>query len=65
MSQHGYTRYYVEAGGDIQIAGSNSQGQKWRVGIRNPFNVNEIVKVLAVTNCGVATSGTSIRGQHI
>ena len=47
------------------MAGSNSQGQDWRVGIRNPFNLHEIVKVLAVSNCGVATSGTSIRGQHI
>ena len=63
--QHGYKSFYVDAGGDIQMAGSNSQGQPWRVGIRNPFNLNEIVKVLAVSNCGVATSGTSIRGHHI
>jgi thiamine biosynthesis lipoprotein len=27
--------------------------------------MHEIVKVLAVSNCGVATSGTSIRGPHI
>lgn len=65
IAQQGYQSYYVDAGGDIQMAGSNSQGQPWRVGIRNPFNLNEIVKVLAVSDCGVATSGTSIRGQHI
>ena len=65
VSQYGYKSYYVDAGGDIQMAGNNSQGKKWRVGIRNPFNLNEIVKVLAVSNCGVATSGISIRGQHI
>jgi thiamine biosynthesis lipoprotein len=35
------------------------------VGIRNPFKIDEIVKVLSVTDCGVATSGTYIRGQHI
>ncbi len=57
--------FYVEAGGDIQIHGKNSLGQNWRVGIRNPFNLDEIVKVLSVTDCGVATSGTYIRGQHI
>ena len=61
----GFENYYVDAGGDIQVAGKNDQGQAWRVGIRNPFNIHEIVKVLSVTNCGVATSGTSIRGQHI
>jgi thiamine biosynthesis lipoprotein len=65
VAQHGYESYYVDAGGDIQMAGSNNQGQDWRVGIRNPFNLHEIVKVLAVSKCGVASSGKSIRGQHI
>jgi thiamine biosynthesis lipoprotein len=60
-----FGNFYVDAGGDIQVAGNNAEGQDWRVGIRNPFNLREIVKVLAVTDCGVATSGTSIRGQHI
>ena len=61
----GYQNFYVEAGGDIQVVGKNDQGQDWRVGIRNPFNIHEIVKVIAVSDCGVATSGTYIRGQHI
>jgi thiamine biosynthesis lipoprotein len=65
LRQQGYANFYVDAGGDIQADGTNEQGQSWRVGIRNPFNLHEIVKVLAVTNRGVATSGTSIRGQHI
>ena len=43
----------------------NDAGQDWRVGIRNPFNMDEIVKVLSATECGVATSGTYVRGQHI
>jgi len=63
--QKGFENFYVDAGGDIQAAGKNSRGQNWRVGIRNPFNMNEIVKVLSISNCGVATSGTYIRGQHI
>ncbi len=61
----GLINYYVEAGGDFQAAGKNHLGQDWRVGIRNPFNLREIVKVLSITDCGVATSGTYIRGQHI
>jgi FAD:protein FMN transferase len=65
LRQKGFENYYVDAGGDIQAVGKNSRGQNWRVGIRNPFNINEIVKVLSVSNCGVATSGTYIRGQHI
>lgn len=61
----GYQNFYVDAGGDAQVHGMNSDGQPWRVGIRNPFNTQEIVKVLSLRDCGVATSGTSIRGQHI
>lgn len=65
LRQSGCQNYYVEAGGDFQVAGKNRHGQSWRVGIRNPFNVGEIVKVLSVSDRGVATSGTYIRGQHI
>jgi len=65
LHKKGFKNYYVEAGGDIQMRGTNDQGEAWRVGIRNPFNLDEIVKVLSVTDRGVATSGTYVRGQHI
>jgi thiamine biosynthesis lipoprotein len=65
LSERGFADFYVEAGGDIQAVGENSSGQHWRVGIRNPFNMHQIVKALAISNQGVATSGTYIRGQHI
>lgn len=57
--------FYIEAGGDIQTYGLNGDGEPWRIGIRNPFNMQEIVKVIHVGIAGVATSGTYIRGQHI
>jgi thiamine biosynthesis lipoprotein len=56
----GYKRFYIDAGGDAEIVGKN-----WKWGIRNPFNIAEIVKVLKLSNCGIATSGTYERGQHI
>lgn len=61
----GRQHYYIEAGGDITIAGNNAEGVPWQVGIRHPFDLPKIVKVLSVTNCGVATSGTYLRGQHV
>lgn len=60
----GFCHFYIDAGGDIQVSG-NKDGKLWRIGIRNPFNRTEHVKVLALTNRGIATSGTAIRGQHI
>jgi thiamine biosynthesis lipoprotein len=65
LRQMKFENYYVEAGGDIQMSGMNDQNQNWRVGIRNPFDLDEIVKVLSITDRGVATSGTYVRGQHI
>src|SRR5437588_8874246 len=60
----GFTHFYIDAGGDIQVSGSKD-GNPWRIGVRNPFNRHEIVKVLAITDKGIATSGSAIRGQHI
>lgn len=61
----GARNFYIEAGGDIQAHGVNAQGQPWAVGIRSPFNLGEIVKVVHLHNQGMATSGTYIRGSHI
>lgn len=65
LRNRGINNFYIEAGGDIQVSGNSATGRPWVVGIRNPFNVDEIIKTIAVTNGGVATSGTYIRGQHI
>ncbi len=64
LTDRGWRNCYVDAGGDIQVCGTKD-GQPWRVGIRNPFNRDETVKVLGISDRGVATSGTAIRGQHI
>lgn len=61
----GCRNFYVEAGGDVQVDGVNTDGEAWSLGIRNPFDTNTIVKTLRVSDCGVATSGTYIRGSHI
>ncbi len=65
LKKRGVKNFYIEAGGDIQAQGNNESNEPWTVGIRNPFNSDEIIKVLHVKNKGVATSGTYIRGQHI
>lgn len=61
----GFKNYYVEAGGDIQVAGINKEDKPWLIGIQNPFNLKQNVKIVALSNQGIATSGTYLRGQHI
>jgi thiamine biosynthesis lipoprotein len=65
LRQVGIWDFYVEAGGDIQLSGHNESGNYWAVGIRNPFAPDEIVKSLGLSDMGIATSGTYIRGDHI
>jgi len=61
----GHNNCYVEAGGDIQTSGKNAEGKEWRIGIRNPFRRDQVVKVIFPRGKGIATSGTAIRGKHI
>jgi thiamine biosynthesis lipoprotein len=65
LSDMGFSNFCVAAGGDIQCRGVNDQGAEWTVGIRNPFQQDEIVKVLEPHGQGVATSGNYLRGDHI
>ncbi len=65
LGRAGFENYYVEAGGDIQAAGRNSDGNDWTVGIRNPFLPEEIVKIVRLRDAGMATSGSYLRGAHI
>src|SRR5579872_3184411 len=60
LRDKGYTNIYIEAGGDIALSGHSPLNQPWRVGIRNPFNIKEIIKVVALDSGAVATSGTYI-----
>lgn len=65
LKQRKFHNFYIDAGGDVQVSGKNNQGLPWRIGIRNPFNRDEIIKTLSATTEGIATSGTAVRGQHI
>jgi thiamine biosynthesis lipoprotein len=65
LKTKGFKNYYVEAGGDIQVNGKNKENKLWRIGIQNPFNLKQNVKIVTLSNQGIATSGTYLRGQHI
>jgi thiamine biosynthesis lipoprotein len=64
LRMRGFRNFFIDAGGDIQVDGLKN-GKKWRVGIKNPFNTDEIIKVIYLSNEAIATSGTYIRGEHI
>lgn len=66
LDKQGYKNYFIDIGGDIQThIPENSDNEFWKIGIRNPFNLEQIVKILKIKNEGVATSGNYERGHHI
>ena len=65
LLKKGFKSFYVEIAGDIQTHGINSDKEAWRIGIRNPFNTSQIVKIVKLSGQGIATSGNYERGDHI
>jgi thiamine biosynthesis lipoprotein len=56
----GVKNYLVEIGGEVYAAGVRPDGGKWRVGINMPrkdASVNEVYKVVSISNEAFATSG--------
>ncbi|MBE0671245.1 MAG: FAD:protein FMN transferase [Anaerolineales bacterium] len=51
----------VNAGGDIAISGSQSNGEPWLIGISNPFKEESDLEVIHVHRCGIASSGKDRR----
>jgi thiamine biosynthesis lipoprotein len=65
LLKSGLKNFYISVGGDIEVHGKNADNELWRIGIRNPFNQAENVKIVYLSNCGIATSGSYERGSHI
>jgi thiamine biosynthesis lipoprotein len=65
LREHGCNNFYLEIAGDIQTSGLNKDGAEWSVGIRNPFALYEIIKVVFPKGNGIATSGSYLQGAHI
>jgi len=65
LKRQGMINGLVNAGGDLYCFGKNPEGRKWRIGIRDPFHKERIIKTLYVSDCGVATSGDYERYLYI
>jgi len=57
LAQH-FTNYFLNAGGDIRLAGTNLEGKPWHIGIENPDGGDDYIGMLAVSDASVATSGS-------
>jgi thiamine biosynthesis lipoprotein len=61
----GSANHCLNAGGDVFVRGAPRARERWRVGIRHPWEALSVAWVLEVTDMAVATSGTYERGFHV
>lgn len=54
--------WYLNAGGDIICSGA---AEPWRLGIEHPADPSGLITVVALRAGGMATSGSTHRGDHI
>mgnify|MGYP000131338792 CR=1 FL=1 len=69
LHRAGCQHIQVNAAGDVTLRGGNltQSGvvEPWRIGVVNPDNRQEVVRVFEIFDGSIATSGTYERGAHI
>ena len=59
LRENGIESALINLGGNIMTIGSNpGSGSPWRIGIRNPFSLDESIGIIEVTDKAVVTSGS-------
>jgi thiamine biosynthesis lipoprotein len=65
LRNEGSANHCLNAGGDVYVRGAPRGRDRWRVGIRHPWEAMAVAWVLEVSDTAVATSGTYERGLHV
>ena len=52
-----FENFAIDAGGDLYLAGRNTAGEPWSVGIRHPRDEHKLIDTMRVSNTAVCTSG--------
>jgi thiamine biosynthesis lipoprotein len=66
--EHGAQHVQINFAGDLALRGGFNNGgviKPWSIGISNPDNTQEVVKVIEIFDGAIATSGDYERGAHI
>jgi thiamine biosynthesis lipoprotein len=65
MVRRGVPNVCVNASGDIACRGLQRPDEPWAIGITNPYDTQQIVEVVHLSDGAMATSGLYERGNHI
>lgn len=69
LLQAGCAHIQVNAAGDLTLRGGNlldsGEVEPWKIGISNPDNTQEVLRIFEIFDGSIATSGHYERGAHI
>ena len=67
LRRFGLSNFYFNGAGDIRVHSRTDAPRSWKIGVRNPFSVNQnqACAYLEISNGALATSGTYVKGGHI
>ncbi|MDW7740015.1 MAG: FAD:protein FMN transferase [Bacillota bacterium] len=57
LNNYGVEHAFINAGGDILLKGTKTDGSLWKIGVRNPREEEKIIAVFHVSEGAVVTSG--------
>lgn len=55
--EHGIAHGLVELGGDIHVIGPHPDGSPWQIGLRDPRDPEQALRIVSVSQGGLASSG--------
>ncbi len=58
LDANGCSNYLIELGGVIRAKGNNQQNEVWKIGIENPHNIDESIKIVDLNNVSIGTTGS-------
>jgi thiamine biosynthesis lipoprotein len=58
LREHGVNRALINAGGDILALGQSHRNRPWRIAIQDPFHRDRYLRIIALTDGSIATSGS-------
>lgn len=69
LQQAGCGHIQVNAAGDLTLRGGNllasGEVEPWKIGVTNPDNKQEVLRIFEIVDGAIATSGSYERGAHI
>lgn len=69
LQQAGCQYLHINAAGDLTLRGGNildsGEIEPWKIGVVNPDNRKEVLRIFEIYDGAIATSGTYERGAHI